>query len=88
MKYCSAAHCNSTNIKGPTRKESTFLYKFPNKVTQSSRWLRWKAFISNQRKDFQPTNTSYICSRHFSEADFENIGEYDFKVETLKLDPG
>ena len=32
--------------------------------------------------------TSYICSQHFLEADFENIGENEFKVETLKLDPG
>ena len=68
--------------------ESTILYQFQINVTQSSWWLRWKAFISNQRKDFQPTNTSYICSRDYSEADFEIIVEYNFKVETLKLDPG
>mgnify|MGYP001797180458 CR=1 FL=1 len=88
MKYCSAAHCNSIMWKVQPGRSSHFCKSLLTKCHTNSQWLWWKSFVSTRRKDFQPSNAFYICSQHYTETDLENVWEYDFRVDTLKLDPG
>lgn len=56
VKSCCAVGCTNRKTKGSTLS----LYRFP---ADSDRRNRWISAIS--RKDWHPTEYSYICSAHF-----------------------
>ena len=78
VKYCCVGGCNNRNVKAPTRGDSIFLHKFPSKEKQRALWSHWVSFVNVTRQNFVPSQTLYICSKHFKEADYANIAEYDF----------
>lgn len=58
--FCVAFGCTST----PGRDEVAF-HKFPQDRDIAAKWV-----AAIQREDFEPTNASVVCSKHFRDSDY------------------
>ncbi|KAL4152882.1 hypothetical protein QTP88_000715 [Uroleucon formosanum] len=58
-------NCNSSKNNGPGK---IYFYRFPRRDTSPDRFLKWTTFC--KRKQFVPGKSSMICSKHFSNEDF------------------
>ena len=67
-KYCAANGCSNIH-----KDKGISLHMFPKDPTLKEKWL----FAMN-RKGFQPTKSSSVCSVHFKPEDFE-VGEKSLK---------
>ncbi|KAL4126059.1 hypothetical protein QTP88_010290 [Uroleucon formosanum] len=71
-------NCNSSKNNGPGKIN---FYRFPGRDTSPDRFLKWTTFC--KRKQFVPGKSSKICSKHFSNEDFN---ESDLLREKLMPD--
>lgn len=79
MKECVVGGCSNSSIVGQTKEDTVSLHKLPNPKTDARRWSNWVGFINIGRKDFRPSAHSVVCSAHFTDSDYSNIDEYNFK---------
>jgi len=71
-------NCNSSKNSGP---EKIRFFKFPRRETSPDRFLKWTPFC--KRKQFVPGKSLMVCSKHFSNEDFN---ESDLLREKLMPD--
>lgn len=71
-------NCNSSKNNGPGK---IHFFRFPRRETSPDRFLKWTNFC--KRKQFVPGKSSMICSKHFSNEDFN---ESDLLREKLMPD--
>ena len=80
VKACSAFGCSNRSKKRSlepgTRENDVTFHAFPKDKVLSNRWA-----AALRRKNFTPTRTTYICSNHFLETDYEYS---DFGRRALK----
>ena len=62
-KYCCAANCSNVFTKGSEVK----FYRFPSDPERKAKWI-----AAINRKDWYPTEYSWICSEHFVSGEKSN----------------
>lgn len=83
-KSCCVGSCSLKSIGTTDNSESVSMHMFPNKNKDFTRWNQWRSFVSNTRKDFEPSAHSYICQCHFTADQYHNKNEFDMQ---RKLNP-
>lgn len=68
-------------------KPDVALHEFPSSKTDRERWRR---FVCRTRRDWNgPTKISVICSKHFLDSEFDNLGQYKLGMaKRLRLKKG
>ena len=85
---CVAARCS--NVSNP--KKGISMHKIPffgsTNPTAQRRRKRWVDFVLSKRKDWTPGKTSFLCSLHFREDDFNFLLDSDLKHSLRSDDIG
>ena len=78
---CCVVNCRSNY----TCEEKTTVFSFPKEEHFWNIWIK----IFQNRKDWEPTNSSYICIKHFEDKHYQKgEGNERFRlIKTLKLVP-
>ena len=83
VNRCVAGGCSNTPRPGIS------LYKFPKDPTLRKQWERQ---VQTTRAKWKATETSYLCSEHFTEDCFEVTGalesQFGIKIYWRRLAPG
>ncbi|KAM3604426.1 uncharacterized protein V6R79_010940 [Siganus canaliculatus] len=72
MGGCSAPNCSNSTTAGKQ------LFRFPKDPDRKKKW------VSNSRRDFEPTPHSRLCQDHFEESQFEAIARSSAGGKKLK----
>ena len=91
-KKCVAQFCSNSSNK----EQGISIHKFP--AIEDSARQQWIRFVRTKRAEWKPTDSSVLCSRHFTPSCFENWSQVkaglsskllliEGSVPTLHADP-
>lgn len=66
MVYCAAFNCTNGSSKNQPQQEKVAFFSFPEKNPFRQSWI-----VKVKRKNWQPSKSSKLCSKHFEESCFE-----------------
>ncbi|XP_070705598.1 THAP domain-containing protein 6-like [Pempheris klunzingeri] len=67
--FCAAIGCsNQRNAK--TKEQGITFHRFPKDKVKRRAWA-----VALRRREFEPSDRSVICSRHFKDEDFDRTGQ-------------
>ena len=82
---CVVGGCSNESYSSSDWSKVIALHRFP-KPTERHLWNAWRSFVRQRReKTWEPTSSSRVCSRHFTDDCFANKTKYLLSVDNSSL---